>query len=120
MGTDMTTWSYRPGSAGDVLGALSEAVDEAATLGGEAILTVARRRVPIEDGILETSGAVSAPERGRASISFDTPYAVRQHEELGYRHDDGRQAKYLESAMHDEADTVAQIAATVIRTRLGT
>ena len=42
-------------------------------------------------------------------ISYDTPYAVRQHEDMSYRHDPGRTAKYLEGPLMAEAQTVAKI-----------
>ena len=29
-------------------------------------------------------------------VFYDTPYAIRQHEELNFRHAEGRIAKYLE------------------------
>lgn len=113
-------FTFQPGSTPDPIAALHKGRDRGATLAGEQVLTTARQRAPHEEGTLERSGAVSAPRDGGVTISFDTPYAVRQHEELGYRHDDGRQAKYLESAMHDDADVAARLAAQAIRTELGT
>lgn len=115
----MTGFTFRPGRA-DVVAQVRAGADRGAMLAGELILTTARRRVPHEEGTLERSGAVSQPRDARVTVSFDTPYAVRQHEELGYRHDKGRQAKYLESAMADEADTAAKVATVAIRTALGT
>jgi len=32
-------------------------------------------------------------------VSFDTPYATRQHEEMEYHHLPGKQAKYLEAPL---------------------
>lgn len=113
-------FTFQSGSAPDPIPTVRAAADHGATLAGEQILTTARHRAPIEEGTLERSGAVSAPHDGTVTIHFDTPYAVRQHEELGYRHDDGRQAKYLETAMHDDADVALRLAAHAIRTALGT
>ncbi|MER5421662.1 hypothetical protein [Streptosporangium roseum] len=45
-------------------------------------------------------------------------YAVRQHEELTWKHDDGRQAKYLEQPMTDERATILELIATEIRRSL--
>lgn len=94
-----------------------------AVLAAEQVLTTARSRVPHEEGTLERSGAVSAPHKTSdgvvVGISFNTPYAVRQHEELDWRHDDGRQAKYLETAKADDADTAKQLIAQAIRNALG-
>lgn len=91
--------------------------------GAEAILTVAIDEAPIDTGTLRRSGTVTVgklpdgeqvyeaakdgnemkdafPDKiGKEKavyISFNTPYARRQHEELGYEHPRGGKAKYLE------------------------
>ena len=38
-----------------------------------------------------------------AAVSYDTPYAIRQHEDLSYKHDAGRKAKYLEDPLNAAA-----------------
>lgn len=85
----------------------------------ELILATARARAPHEEGTLERSGATARSDLA-GTVSFETPYAVRQHEDMTLRHDDGRQAKFLESAMHDEADTAARLVQQQIRAALGT
>jgi hypothetical protein len=81
-------------------------------LGAEHLLQLSREQVPIEEGTLERSGVASVDEAAlTAAVSFDTPYAVRQHEELGYRHDAGRKAKYLEDPLNAERDAVSRIVA---------
>lgn len=71
-------------------------------LAAEHILAQATELVPIEEGTLQRSGTVSIDAAGQtAAVSYDTPYAVRQHEELNWHHDAGRQAKYLETPMND-------------------
>ncbi|MFB8415442.1 hypothetical protein ACFT43_04995 [Streptomyces albidoflavus] len=88
-------------------------------LAAEHVLERSRRRVPIEEGTLERSGVASVDEQSlTAGVSYDSPYAVRQHEELSYRHDAGRTAKYLEGPMREEAGTVAQIIAAQVRRSL--
>ena len=53
--------------------------------------------VPKDTGMLEKSASVKISNDGKqGAVSYDTPYAIRQHEELGYRHAEGRIAKYLE------------------------
>lgn len=80
--------------------------------GAEHILQVSNERVPIEEGTLERTGATSIDEVNlRAAISYDTLYAVKQHEDLTLHHDDGRTAKYLESAMNGSRDEVRKIIA---------
>lgn len=85
-------------------------------LGVEHVLQVSRSRVPLEEGTLERSGTATVDEGElRGAVAYDTPYAVRQHEDLTLKHDDGRQAKYLESALEDERETVGEIVAAEIR-----
>lgn len=73
-------------------------------LAAEHILAEATDLVPIEDGTLQRSGTVSIDGVGKtAAVSYDTPYAVRQHEEINWRHDPGRRAKFLEAPMNDPA-----------------
>ncbi|MFI8817458.1 MULTISPECIES: hypothetical protein [unclassified Streptomyces] len=88
-------------------------------LGSEHVLQVSRSRVPIEEGTLERSGTATLDEDElRAAVAYDTPYAVRQHEEMDYRHDAGRTAKFLELPMAEEADTVGEIIAAEMRRAL--
>src|SRR4051812_16932420 len=69
----------------------------------EHTLGIASQLAPLDEGTLERSGKVSVTGlNGR--IFFDTPYAVRQHEELTWRHLPGRQAKYLEQPMNTERE----------------
>lgn len=84
----------------------------------ELLLTTARSRVPIEEGTLERSGATTR-DGLRGTVSFDTPYAVVQHERMDMRHDAGRQAKYLESAMADDAETARRVIGKAIQDALG-
>ncbi|MFE1412426.1 hypothetical protein ACFW6F_16705 [Streptomyces sp. NPDC058746] len=88
-------------------------------LAAEHVLTESRKRVPLEEATLERSGTATVDEsRLTAAVAYDTPYAVRQHEELGYRHDAGRTAKYLEGPLTEEAGTVAAIIAAQLRRSL--
>lgn len=86
---------------------------------GEHILAKSRERVPLDEGPLERSGVATVDEGNlTAAVSYDTPYAVRQHEELDYRHDPGRTAKYLEDPLNEQADTVAELIAAEVRRAL--
>ncbi|PSK95770.1 hypothetical protein CLV30_12822 [Haloactinopolyspora alba] len=85
-------------------------------LAGEHVLTESRKEVPIEEGTLERSGTVSVdPGSRRAAVSYNTPYAVVQHERMDFHHDEGRSAKYLERPMTTNRGTVRDIIAQQIR-----
>ena len=60
------------------------------------------------------------PSSLTGAVSYDTPYAVRQHEDLTLRHDAGRKAKYLEDPMNEERQVIAGLIAAQIRRSLGT
>lgn len=88
-------------------------------LGAEHVLGASRALVPLEEATLERSGTATVDEaKLTAAVSYDTPYAVRQHEELDWQHDEGRQAKYLEQPMHEEQTVVAEIIAAELRRAL--
>ncbi|MBA9003663.1 hypothetical protein [Thermomonospora cellulosilytica] len=85
----------------------------------EHLLGESRQEVPIEEATLERSGVASVDEDTMsAAVSYDTPYAVRQHEDLTYRHDPGRKAKYLEDPFNRERGTMLEILAAEIRREL--
>jgi len=122
-----------------------EAALKALRTGAEAILTEAIDETPIETGTLRRSGTVTvgalpdgaqvyeAAESGTEMkdafpgqegkekavyISFSTPYARRQHEELGYNHPLGGKAKYLEDPFNRNKDKVLQYAEKQVKKAL--
>ncbi|CAL9503946.1 minor capsid protein [Streptomyces sp. enrichment culture] len=82
--------------------------------GLEHVLGEARRIVPLEEGTLERSGRV-VRDGLNGAVTFDTVYAVRQHEELTWKHLPGRQAKYLETPMTSERDVVLRLMQVSLR-----
>jgi len=122
-----------------------EAALKALRTGAEAILTEAIDETPIDTGTLRRSGTVTAgalPDSARiyeaaesgnemrdafpnpvgkekaVYISFNTPYARRQHEELGYNHPLGGKAKYLEDPFNRNKKKVLKYADEQIRKAL--
>ena len=103
---------------------IAAAAERAALLAAEHVLGEAVAVVPIEEGTLGRSGKATAETQADAAVgavSFATPYAVKQHEDLSLRHDQGREAKYLERPLTTAAGdgTIAAIAATEVRKVLG-
>lgn len=96
--------------------ALTAAAVKGLELATEHLLQISRAVVPLEEGTLERSGAAQVDDKAlTGAVSYDTVYAVRQHEELTWRHAPGRQAKYLEGPATAEADTLQAIVAAQIR-----
>jgi len=89
------------------------------SLAAEHVLGESNKTAPIEEATLIRSGAPSVdPDNLQAAISYDTPYAVKQHEDLGLQHDPGREAKFLENALNSEAGAVREIIVRSIRGEL--
>lgn len=80
----------------------------------EHTLGEANKLVPLDEGPLQHSGKVTVVNL-KGAISYDTPYAVRQHEELTWRHAPGRSAKYLEIPFNTERDVMLQLMAVSLR-----
>ena len=122
-----------------------EAGLKALRTGAEAILTEAIDETPIDTGTLRRSGTVTvgalpdgeqvyeAAKDGSdmkdafpdpvgkekaVYISFNTPYARRQHEELGYEHPRGGKAKYLEDPFNRLKQKVVKMAELRIKKAL--
>ncbi len=70
---------------------------------GEFLLEEANRTAPIEEGTLIGSGAVSRTGDLVVAVSYDTPYAVRQHEDTRLRHDPGRRARWLAHTFREQS-----------------
>lgn len=103
----------------DVRRAAREGAETGLGLAAEHLLGVSRRQVPHEEGTLERSGVAHVDGADLAAVVYyDTPYAVRQHEELTWQHDAGRKAKYLEDPMNSERDTMLALIRREISRRL--
>lgn len=88
-------------------------LDEAA----EEVLAESNRHAPIEEGDLSESGKTSR-SGDSVAISYDTPYAVKQHESTSLRHDPGRASKFLETAANANRDEIRSTVANEIRRAL--
>lgn len=81
------------------------------------VLQVSNRRVPHEEGDLERDGAVVVDDAaGIGAVTYgnssDTAaYAVPQHEDLTFKHDPGRSAKFLELARNETREQALAIIA---------
>lgn len=90
------------------LGLLEEEIIKAALKGtkklGENILGESQKLVPVDSGTLKESGVVSLDKSAQVvTISYNTPYARKQHEDNTLNHPNGGQAKYLEQPFNERA-----------------
>ncbi|MDU0864420.1 HK97 gp10 family phage protein [Actinomyces urogenitalis] len=111
MGTAVSGGSWRlPQVAANMTAASTKAL----ALGAEVLRAAAVEQTPVDEGTLRRSASVSI-DKDVAAVSYNTPYAVRQHEELGYHHPKGGKAKYLEDALHENSDQIRAVIAEHIR-----
>lgn len=86
--------------------------------GAEHIRQVSHDLTPIETGDLRQN--MTAQAEGAEGVVFNPlVYAARQHEETGWNHPRGGQAKFLKAAVDSEGPKVAQMMANQIRKALG-
>lgn len=91
---------------------LRAAVQQATYRAAASIQTLAVSRTPIEQGDLRGSTTlrmIDEASAARTEIAYNMIYSSRQHEETGWNHPRGGQAKYLESAMQDGQDEAKAI-----------
>lgn len=98
-----------------------EAVAGALYVAGNVVMTEAKRRAPLDTGVLRASGYVTLPEAGekpKVEVGFGgaaAAYALVQHERTELKHEVG-EAKYLENAIN--ATDVQGIIAAESRRRI--
>lgn len=83
---------------------------------------VSQDQVPLDMGPLKASASVDVSADGSSgSVSYDTPYAVIQHENAGFSHQRGRKAKYLEDPVNDPAvqQEMVQLLGDGMRSEMG-
>ena len=99
-------------NAAQAIAGLRAALATASYRAAASIQTRAVSRTPIEQGDLRgstTLRTVNEASAARTEIAYNMIYATRQHEEVGWNHPRGGQAKYLESAMQDGQDQARNI-----------
>ena len=94
----------------DVKKKVMTANEKAITLGLEFVKQESVKVAPKDTGMMEKSAQVTMSADGKTGyVSYDTPYAIRQHEELDFRHAEGRIAKYLELPFQQNQEKALQI-----------
>lgn len=102
---------------GDIVSAMIQAsAADALNHGANLLRGYSVPLAPVDRGDLRGSAQVTLATDSNleAHVSYDTPYAVKQHEALDYRHDEG-QAKYLEQPLEEHEAEIQQ----AIASRLG-
>lgn len=90
---------------GQVATSIDDAIQDALQSGAELLRDAAVERTPIETSTLRGTAKVSTSGT-QAAVSYDTRYARRQHEEIGWNHPGGGEAKFLENALLDNQEKI--------------
>lgn len=98
-----------------IIRSLQQAAKAASLAAAEHLGDEAVQRTPVETGTLRASMKVTTDGEGTSAVSYNTPYAARQHEEISWQHPGGGQAKYLENAITAAAPTMREAIATELR-----
>lgn len=101
--------------------AFRAAARAAVTAVGEATLGEAQRLAPIKEGSLRASAELDVAETVGsviATLSFNTVYAARQHEETEWHHPKGGQAHYLSEPFNRNASTLERALELELKRRL--
>jgi len=129
---DAALKALRTGAEGILTEAIDEAPVDTGTLRRSGTVTVGslpknpgqiyQDARPVEEGGQEKEHKDAFPEpigkEKAVYISFNTPYARRQHEELDYEHPLGGKAKYLEDPFNRNKKKVLQYAEKQVKKAL--
>lgn len=107
----MSTFRFTPGPGMvDALVGVQGRLERGLDAGLEYLRAESMKQVPHQEGILQGTARTSR-DGLTGAVSYDTPYAARQHEETEWQHKNGRKAKYLEDPMvQDRAGILRAIA----------
>lgn len=95
---------------------LPEQTVQAMAKEGEMLLAESKRECPHDSGALRNSGYAEKRDMS-VEVGYSQVYALRQHEELGYRHKPPTKAKYLEDPFDRRAPTMHLNIANDLRRR---
>lgn len=86
-----------------VLGEIVDALQDGLMDCGADLQSKSVQEAPVDTGDLRADCAVTE-EVLNVTVSYSLPYAMKQHEELGYNHPGGGKAKFLEDPFNENAD----------------
>lgn len=86
-----------------IFNAVADAAQDALMEAGADLQSKSVMEAPVDTGDLRADCAVTE-ELLDVTVGYDLPYAMKQHEELGYNHPKGGKAKYLEDPFNENAE----------------
>ena len=77
------------------------------------ILAESQKIVPVDTGTLQRSGHIDTKDN-ITTISYNTPYALKQHEDATLNHPKGGEAKYLERPFNEKVGEYENFVSTEV------
>ena len=77
------------------------------------ILGESQKIVPVDTGTLKRSGHIETKDN-ITTISYNTPYALKQHEDPTLNHPNGGEAKYLERPFNEKVGEYEEFVSTEV------
>ena len=107
----------RAGAKQAVEQAMARGLNQAA----EVLLGDANLTVPHDEGVLEASGEVAKASAGdlNAAVGYNTPYAVKQHEDPTLNHPGKGRHAWLERTLAERQDVYRGIVRDALRDATG-
>lgn len=109
----------------DPYAALLAAAARGLNKGATVLMSESQARVPVDSTDLRNSAAThdATPANLESAVTYNTPYAVIQHERLDFHHptdhNPGAQAKYLEGPAVELRNQIGAVVAAEIRREMG-
>lgn len=100
----------------EIVGKVQRGVKRGTLLAAKHLEAQAVYLTPIgETGHLRGSASAESTGEDSADVRYSIVYAARQHEETGWRHPKGGQAKYLISAAEDNVEEIKGVVVQAIK-----
>lgn len=103
---------------GDIVSAkIEEAIKKSMVCSADMLKEISAQQAPNDEGDLSGNCSVdkSKLDNLEIKVGYSLPYALRQHEELGYKHQKKRKAKYLEDPYNEGKKSYLKNFATEIK-----
>ena len=89
--------------------------------GAELLRSLSVPRAPVDTSMLRQTAqvALASPMDLESAVTYDTPYAVKQHNDLDLNHPNGGEAQYLLRPLMEDGQKILEVIAKPIRAVAG-
>lgn len=113
------------GIADELIRRLTDGGTDGLEAAAHQVLEEAKRNAPVGDPATDPDPSMTLADSGHIErhgdgfiVSFDTPYAAKQHEDMHLKHPRGGGPKYLERALTGVLPSLERVIASKVEARL--